>query len=220
MASHLNNIAKYRKLRKLSQQELAEKVGAHAITISNLERGHTALTEDWLSRLSEALQVEEGALLVMERPQRVFVAGELSRDGVLAWPEEDGKALAIADRPTPIGADVPIWVVVKDDSLYPAFQALDVVRVVPLLENDPKEVQWAVGRLCVVMFDDNQTSVGYLQRGYSGEFSVAPVAGPARKGIGLKPKIIMVIDKAIYQPDFPDRPALGKIGAKTPPKDI
>ena len=50
-----NNIAALRDQVGVTQEELADKVGAHPVTISNLERGKLPLTLDWKGRIAAAL---------------------------------------------------------------------------------------------------------------------------------------------------------------------
>jgi transcriptional regulator with XRE-family HTH domain len=52
-----NRIAEERKAKGMTQQQLADAVGAHWITISKLERGRIKLTTDWLEKLAEPLGV-------------------------------------------------------------------------------------------------------------------------------------------------------------------
>ena len=58
-----NRIAAERKARGMTQQQLADAVGAHWITISKLERGHIKLTTDWLEKLAKPLGVRTMDLL-------------------------------------------------------------------------------------------------------------------------------------------------------------
>lgn len=52
-----SRVQSYRKAAGLSQEELAEKIGAHTITISRLERGKMKLNQDWRERIAAALGV-------------------------------------------------------------------------------------------------------------------------------------------------------------------
>lgn len=210
MAQTYNKISRIRKLRSLSQQQLADKVGAHVITISNLERGQAPLTAEWMERLSEALQVEEGALLMVERPLRIFIGGEIGANGLDFWKGEEKYAVAYArslPAERPISADLPRWVVVHDESLYPLFRQFDVIRLVPLLEDQPVEIELAIGRLCVAKVQGmakEKLVVGYLQRGSGpGLISVNPISGPPLTD--QKILALFLVDRAIYQPEFPEQ---------------
>ena len=60
-----NSIAHYRAAAGLSQQELAEKVGAHWVTISKLERGKMQLTVDYMRKIGDALDVPAADLMAL-----------------------------------------------------------------------------------------------------------------------------------------------------------
>lgn len=66
----------------LTQEQLAERCGTTKGVISQLETGHTRYHEDWIEKLSSALQIEPAAL---------FQAAPLPLDSQLrrvreAWP--------------------------------------------------------------------------------------------------------------------------------------
>lgn len=87
----LNNLRAWREFRKLTQEELAEKVGTTAAVISLLENGQRGLSATWLHRFAPHLQVSAGFLLDHS-------PGDLTTDILQAWasvPEADqDKALA------------------------------------------------------------------------------------------------------------------------------
>lgn len=56
-------LRRVRRQRKLTQVELAEKVGVHEMTISRLERGERQPSLALLRRLAQALKVKVGELL-------------------------------------------------------------------------------------------------------------------------------------------------------------
>jgi transcriptional regulator with XRE-family HTH domain len=58
-----NHLAAWREFRKLTQEELAEKVGTTASQISMLETGDRGLSAKWLRRLAPALKTTPGHLL-------------------------------------------------------------------------------------------------------------------------------------------------------------
>ncbi len=59
-------IAKYRKLRGMTQQELAEAIGIERILVSDYERGRIRLYDEMLGRFSIALKVTADTLLGIE----------------------------------------------------------------------------------------------------------------------------------------------------------
>ncbi len=56
-------LKKIRQRRKLTQAELAQRVGVHVITITRLETGARRPSMDLLQRLAKALKVKVGDLL-------------------------------------------------------------------------------------------------------------------------------------------------------------
>ena len=61
-----DRIAKYRKLRGMTQQELAEAIGIERILVSDYERGRIRLYDEMLGRFSIALKVTADTLLGIE----------------------------------------------------------------------------------------------------------------------------------------------------------
>ena len=73
-----NNLRAWREFRKLTQEDLAEKVGTTAAVISLLENGQRGLSASWLQRFAPHLEVPAGYLLD-HRP------GDLTADMLRAW---------------------------------------------------------------------------------------------------------------------------------------
>lgn len=53
-----NRIGELRRAANLSQQQLADLLGIHSITVSKLERGKMKLTLDWMVKIAAALDVQ------------------------------------------------------------------------------------------------------------------------------------------------------------------
>lgn len=58
-----NHLRAWREYRKLSQQELADKIGTSHQIIGYLERGRTQLSAKWLRKLAPALDTTPGMML-------------------------------------------------------------------------------------------------------------------------------------------------------------
>ena len=58
-----NNLRAWRKFRKMTQQELADRVGTAKSVISDLERGVVQLNDKWLRKLAPVLETQPGHLL-------------------------------------------------------------------------------------------------------------------------------------------------------------
>lgn len=59
----MNRIEHFRRLRGLSMDDLADLTNTTASTISKLEKGRMQLTQEWMLRLSQALDVAPGDLI-------------------------------------------------------------------------------------------------------------------------------------------------------------
>lgn len=73
-----NHLRAWREFRKLSQEELADKIGTSHQVIGYLERGRTQLSAKWLRKLAPALDTTPGMLLDHD-PE------ELSADVIDIW---------------------------------------------------------------------------------------------------------------------------------------
>lgn len=79
----VNRLREFREAAGLTQQQLADKVGAHWITISKLERGKMKLTTEWMERLARHLKIEPTALYQSEADTRL-TAIEAKLDAIMA----------------------------------------------------------------------------------------------------------------------------------------
>lgn len=190
-----NRIALIRKQRKMTQQDLADAIGAHWITISKLERGKLPLTAEWSEKIAEALKVDDTDLTLDRTPKaRIYV------DNVIL----EGRSRAmLSDDPLPLNLGTGIgstgdalWSLVADGSLYPFFQPGDILRLVVRIE-DPKEF---VGRLCLIRpAHEAKHYIGFLEKGSAAKhFTIRRLSGPPITDITVE--IIAVIERSIYQP--------------------
>ncbi|MFE1601583.1 helix-turn-helix domain-containing protein [Methylobacterium sp. ID0610] len=149
-----NRINELRLNRKWSQSELAEKAGAHWVTISKLERGEMRLTQDWMKRLADALGVEP-AELIADAPltRTVYVSGNLNDKGIA-----DNLTLE-NDQPMPfqiaLGAKEPdrtVWYFVNTDAYYPIMSNGDLIRFTYPAFNHPSTY---LHKLCLVEIQES-----------------------------------------------------------------
>jgi DNA-binding XRE family transcriptional regulator len=143
-----NRIAEVRNAQRMTQQELADAVGAHWITISKLERGRMKLTTDWLEKLAVPLRARPRDLLpdvdfgfTLSEPERVYSARNL-----------------------PARKMAPIWLTIQDDTREPLLHAGDEVQLLPLTNLIGKQRKRAEGRLAFGG-PANDSSFGFLGRG-------------------------------------------------------
>ncbi|WP_398479253.1 helix-turn-helix domain-containing protein [Tardiphaga sp.] len=207
MTEEPNNIAKIRKRRRMSQQQLADLIGAHVVTISNLERGHTHLSREWAEKIAAALQVESQDLKpVFENPTMIYVRGHLSATDPRWWPDEEPALPVSAHSPIfPYLADSPRWLLVVDDSLYPVFRKGDLVRSNAIFRSSEKDLEQCYDKLCAVTDESDQSWVGFLNRGSGpGLVSLNRISGPPVVDLKFAPSGIVMFDRAIFQPTLSD----------------
>ena len=180
-----NRIAEARKRAGLSQQALADAVGAHWITISKLERGQMQLTSSWLDRIGDALQINPAELLSRSvSPRRIEVEGVIKTGGIAEmWDETSDANMAPGDF---LDADTS-WMLVEGDALWPLFQAGDLARFV---HRDLSDAPSYLGRLVIAVPVGEAESavgiVGFLERGSEdGLFDIRPLNQPPRKDVSV-----------------------------------
>jgi transcriptional regulator with XRE-family HTH domain len=216
-----NRIAELRLRRRWSQPELAERVGAHWVTISKLERGQMQLTHDWMDRLAHALGVEP-AELISDSPivRTLYISGLISEhcrvhDQVIGDEvSEEDKAIAYDMQ---LGVSEPertVWYFIETGALYPYFQIGDVIRFTYQIEHDPDSV---VGRLCLIELDApaQEKIVGVLARGRTpGTFDIQVPGNPPIESARIKEAA--PASMALFAPQFlPDEDGVPGIIADT-----
>lgn len=173
-----NRLADIRKKRKLSQQQLADLVESHSVTISKLERGVMQMTGPWLERLAEALQVDAADILSSQVQRRdVEISGEIREDGTFASIDADGAVFMSQVMPENDDA-VSWWAQIVDDAMHPFLRDGDLVRFVNV---DKDEVEHYFGRICYIEEFKGLGFVGFLGRaGVSPSYEILPIRGPRR----------------------------------------
>jgi transcriptional regulator with XRE-family HTH domain len=148
-----NRIAEARKARGMTQQQLADAVGSHWITISKLERGRIKLTTDWLERLAKPLGVSPRDLLVgtTGKPTYGWAFGEPT--GLFSRFEESGSPYE------------PIRLRIDGPAYEPFLHEGDTVSLVPLRNIDQKRRKELEGRLCFCDFGTKASRPGFLYSG-------------------------------------------------------
>ncbi|WVT72615.1 helix-turn-helix transcriptional regulator [Sinorhizobium chiapasense] len=153
-----NRIAEHRKRAGLTQQDLAEKLGVHWITISKLERGQTRLTIDWMEKISSALGV--GTFDLVTRPKAIATVQLTGRilPGAEIEPFPDDEPRNFTIRTDYIVDSETLWFVVEDDALYPWFHTGDHIGA-GYTAAGPDE---HIGRLCLIWDENNDAHLGIL----------------------------------------------------------
>lgn len=203
MSDAPNKIAHFRKMRKMTQQELASKLGVHVITVSNLERGKLFFSAEWMERIAKELQVTPDDLLIKARAKPLYIGGFLSgRHLFFAGDEQEYFTIDVQAEYDDLTSDIPRWLLVRDNSLYPTLRRGDVVRGVVLVPTHQPHLDIAYGRMCLIQTKSDDDMVGFLSRGSKpGLSNFTPLSEPVHMDITME--FLMVIDQAYYQPTLP-----------------
>ncbi|MCF1744755.1 helix-turn-helix domain-containing protein [Paradevosia shaoguanensis] len=192
-----NNIAAIRKAKGLTQQQLAEATGSHWITISKLERGIIKLTESWMERIGEALDVNPLNLTLFTGKSlyKTHIAGRLHDDGKFELNDEnDEKSFVV------LHSDYFIrpwyrWFEAVDGAMWPWFQDGDLVCAADLDSgaNTPEYL----GKLVLAWMSDDLAHFGRLERG--AKEGTYDIFGGGRQPVrNVKPERIDPIVMAVF----------------------
>jgi transcriptional regulator with XRE-family HTH domain len=178
-----NRIAEIRKAKQLSQQDLAEAVGAHWITISKLERGKMQLTGDWLNRLAGALDVTPGDILpARRRAADIAIMARFGRAGTVEPLTDVAPARSLAQASS-CGQD-GFWVEAMGEALWPPFRQGDLIKFVAVNASD---LDSHLGRLTYAQTKDGRTLVGVLEKGSRpGAYGIRPRNARSLRELDLK----------------------------------
>lgn len=162
-----NRIAEHRKARGFTQQQLADAVGSHWITISKLERGVMRLSDDWRILIADALGVDEWDLVVGARTlPLVHVEAMIDEGGVITALGDDNTGEAFQISTDYFTTPLFRWVVVAGDALWPWYQDGDRLCFRDLPEDRFDEVR---NRLCIAWYKNSEGEgavvAGILKRG-------------------------------------------------------
>jgi transcriptional regulator with XRE-family HTH domain len=202
MAFPYNRIAEVRKLKGLSQQELADLVGAHSVTVSNLERGKLPLTYEWLERFAAALKTDLGELIGEEPKPRVYVEGWIDDEAFFSFPGSTSVAVDVELGVVPVVSAA--WYVIMGDKLYPAFTNGDLIRLVLIDHENLEAVHSCFGRLVILHTKSSsaEISLGYLAPGSSaGKVTLNPIGRPPLVDRSIRS--LRLVDRCFYKPKLP-----------------
>ncbi|GJD73122.1 helix-turn-helix transcriptional regulator [Methylobacterium goesingense] len=204
-----NRIAELRKLRGMTQQALADAVGAHWITISKLERGKLPLSFEWAERIGHALGVGEfDVFRTRFAPNTVFVDGVIIEGGrAFYYKDEAGNLDHQAYMIEVETAQSPLkdWFIIENNALFPFFQTNDLVQVTYV---DPTEIDLFIDRLCLVSMPIENTDklnsvLGFVVNGRKSGFDLnIPGSAPLRD---IKIEGVRPVTMALYNPPVWDQ---------------
>lgn len=178
-----NQIAALRKAKRVTQHELAERLGVHVVTISKLERGKMQLTTKWIHLIADALGVHPGD--VFAPPQRVdvvFLAGSIKRGNLANFNTKNMQRYAYEiDDPED---QASAWIGVADESLAPFFHWGDVLRFTSYYEDIHLVSE---GRLVFVQTDDGRDIMGTVEKVHEHYlFDIRTITGTLHREVKTK----------------------------------
>ena len=144
-------IREFRKLRGMTLQYLAQKVGMTAQTIQRLETGNMTVSLDWLCRIADVFGMPAAALLVTDTTASVPIVGDVNARGdvVIASPAAPVRTLSlVVATPTPIAVRV-------SETIGPF--TVDTVLIANKLEFDPDVL--IEQRACIIGLKSGRTIV-------------------------------------------------------------
>ena len=122
-----NRLAEARKAKGLTQQQLADRLGVHFVTISKLERGKMQLTADWITKLASALEVHVGDIFSPPMVRSRIIIDGVVYNGFSIRPVTGIESRYIIETEDAYG-DSSYSIAVPDDALNPFFHRGDVLR--------------------------------------------------------------------------------------------
>lgn len=176
-----NNIRRYREAKGLSRPALAELLGTSLSQVVKLERGERRLTQDWMTRLSEVLDVRPVDLI---ESSVVPVVGRVGAGAAVVPIESDGDN-DLGEVEAPPGAG-PYTVAVEVEGGSMAGQADDGSILYFDERHDPPDPTF-IGKLCVVWAEDGRVLVKRLGFGSAtGLWSLISSGGGVERDVALK----------------------------------
>lgn len=179
-----NNLKKLRRAQHLTQHALAHMIGTTRSQYVKLERGERRLSDVWIEKISNALEITPGALIDSSFNRKAPVVGYIG-GGQVIYPVDDHELGAGLDEVAapPTASDSVIAVTVRGDSMYPAYADNDLV----FYEQTTSEPRDLLGKECVVKLVDGSMYVKRLRNGSKpGTFTLESFNAPPIEDVELE----------------------------------
>jgi transcriptional regulator with XRE-family HTH domain len=158
-------IRHYRKLRRLTQADLAELIGTTAATVSRLETADMTVSMDWLQKFADVFNIQIADLIDEPKSNHAPCVGQIGRDGALEMLGFQ-EAEAVTFEPP---ARNPIALRIREN--VGAYCAGDIIIADRLA---PEDVSRALGRDCVVEVSGEGSGFGRFVSSVDGRFLLVP----------------------------------------------
>ncbi|HEY4345464.1 MAG TPA: helix-turn-helix transcriptional regulator [Parvibaculum sp.] len=158
-------IRHYRRLRRLTQSDLAARIGTTAATVSRLETADMKVSMNWLQRFADVFNVQITDLIDEPKAQgRVPCLGEISRSGAFsAIPSDESMVTLEAPARDPIALRI--------GENVGAYCAGDVVIADRMA---PEHASRALGRDCFIEVDGEVSGFGRFVSSADGHYLLVP----------------------------------------------
>lgn len=193
-----SKLSEARKKARLTQQELADAIGAHWTTISRLETGKLPMNYDWATKISEIVRTPWYELMKGgSDPLTLYVQNLIADFGrnVRGYHQDGGSLVAL---PPP---NAGFWALISDETLFPQFRKGDLLH---FTEYPVEEIDKIIGRS--VMLISTKVSpfefFGTLARGIDRDRYCVRNAG-VPDSVDLEPEIVALADIVYLQPALP-----------------
>ena len=157
-------ISKARKAKGWTQQQLADAIGVHYVTMSKMERGKSDVSFDQMLQIAEYLEIKPTDLFMSTPFQHKLNFKGWIRKGGVVRKNDTGMSLTIGGFRDPFSSETYEWFEVQTQDFYPALHDGDRVRAEPF--ND-KTIDFYLDRLCIFASkdDENVRMLGVLSYG-------------------------------------------------------
>lgn len=158
-------IRHYRKMRRMTQTDLARSVGTTAATISRLETADMTVSMDWLQKFAGVFRVQISDLIDEPKTNRVPCVGAIGRGGTFDPTHASREDSLTLDAP----ARDPIALRIKENlGGYCAGDMLIADRL------PPEQAARALGRDCIVEVDGEASGFGRFVSSADGNYLLVP----------------------------------------------
>lgn len=167
MAKQQNKIAEVRKSKGVTQQQLADKLGVHWVTISKLERGVMQLTFEWAEKLAQALGASFADIFQSNADREIAVEADLSTAMAVSVTENPQRFRVT--RP-PYTEALGTWMKLTDRGLEPYFCQGDIICLADLVRPAEKGTVMQYRdptRLALIIADDETKHFGVFVERHS-----------------------------------------------------
>ncbi|MEL6339795.1 MAG: helix-turn-helix domain-containing protein [Myxococcota bacterium] len=155
-----NRLRELRHAAGLTLQQLADRVGTTAPTVSRLEKGDRELTVKWMRRFGDALGLRPSEILEVSPKLTAQVVGRVGAGDAIHWLSVQGDTGAESLNFSERFADL-IGVRVRGDSMYPVYRDGDLLFCRP---RSGVEISECLGRDCVVQTVTGESFVKTLRQ--------------------------------------------------------